>query len=124
MVYPGQKRTIFVNVAGGGMEKRTAAHSAKPAGAELVGEPIDVRAVGDGRRLVVEHVKADYEIAPGDVLASSDRGQLLPLGLTVGKVATVERDKNDAHFVNITVEPIADLTTLQDVLVVIPYKKG
>jgi len=68
----------------------------------------------------LKHVPASHGIQPGDVLTSDSTGGLLPIGLTIGKVVRVQQEKKDAHFVSVFVKPLADLSRLQDVYIVVP----
>ncbi|MCK4625910.1 MAG: rod shape-determining protein MreC [Phycisphaerae bacterium] len=120
MVEPGGQRTIFLAVKTGGVEKRTFEHSRTSPGPEPVGNPIPVEAIGNGREVVLEHVPFNHNVRAGDILTSAGSSGLFPLGLTIGRVSRVERDKNDAHFVMVFVEPLADLQRLQNVYIVLP----
>lgn len=121
LVEPGRKRTIYLTTPSGEMESRTFAHSGRGPGAEPVGNPIPVEALGNGREIVLEHVPVNHGVRAGDILTSGDVTGMLPLGLTIGRVSRMERDRNDAHFVTVFVEPLADLHRLRDVYIVLPY---
>jgi len=120
MVKPGQKRTIYVPLSKGGLAKRTFSHSGKTRAPEPIGQPCPVEARGDGKQIVLKHVPASHEIRPGDVLTSDSTAGLLPIGLAIGQVCKVEREKQDAHFVTVFVKPLADLSRLQDVYIIVP----
>ena len=122
LVEPDRERAIYSATPAGGMEKRAFRHSGRTSGPEPVGKPVPVEAVGNGREVVLKHVPANHGMRAGDILTSDGSTGLLPLGLTVGRVSRVERDKNDAHFVTVFVEPLADLHRLRDVYIVLPYQ--
>ena len=123
MIKPGQSRTIYIVPPDGGLSKRTYHHSGKTPAAEPIGQPCKVEAKGDGKQIVLKHVPASHGIQPGDVLTSDSTGGLLPIGLTIGKVVEVRQEKKDAHFVTIFVKPLADLSRLQDVYIVVPPER-
>ncbi len=122
LVEPGRQRTIYLTTPTGEMENRTFAHSGRGPGPEPVGKPIPVEAVGNGREVVLEHVPANHGVRAGDILTSDGSTGLLPVGLTIGRVSRVERDRSDAHFVTVFVEPLADLHRLREVYIVLPYR--
>lgn len=122
LVEPGRQRTIYLTDSTGGMENRTFVHSGKGQGAEPIGNPIFVEAVGNGREVVLKHVPANHGVLAGDILTSDGSTGLLPIGPQIGRVNRVERDKNDAHFVTVFVEPSADLRRLTDIYIVLPYQ--
>ena len=120
MIKPGQTRTIYIILPDGGLSKHTYHHSGKTPAAEPIGQPCKVEAKGDGKQIVLQHVPASHGIQPGDVLTSDSTGGFLPIGLTIGKVVRVQQEKKDAHFVSVFVKPLADLSRLQDVYIVVP----
>jgi rod shape-determining protein MreC len=74
-----------------------------------------LKGTADGS-VVLERVMSDEKVAPGDTVLSSGGDQIFPKGLPVGTVAKV----NPGHemFLNIVVKPAADLSRLEEVLVV------
>ena len=74
-----------------------------------------LRGTPDGE-VILERVMSDEQVAPGDVLLSSGGDQIFPKGLPVGTVTKV----NPGHemFLKIEVKPAADLSRLEEVLVV------
>ena len=66
--------------------------------------------------LVVERVMSDEQVAPGDTVLSSGGDQIFPKGLAVGTVNEVSPGKE--MFLKIKVRPAADLSRLEEVLVV------
>lgn len=78
---------------------------------------------GDGSALHLEFVAIDASVAPGEVILSSALGGLLPPGLLVGRVATVETRGADL-FQTITVDPLANLDRVEQVLVMTGFQPG
>lgn len=68
----------------------------------------------DGLRL--EFIPSETTIAEGDAVLTSALGGLLPAGLLIGRVRSVEADER-ALFASISVEPFVDYTALEQVLV-------
>jgi rod shape-determining protein MreC len=66
--------------------------------------------------VVLERVMSDEKVSPGDVVLSSGGDQIFPKGLPVGIVARVS--PGHEMFLNIQVKPAADLSRLEEVLVV------
>jgi len=67
--------------------------------------------------LMLERVMSDEQVSPGDTLLSSGGDQIFPKGLPVGTVSKVSPGRE--MFLNIKVKPAADLSRLEEVLVVI-----
>jgi cell shape-determining protein MreC len=125
MLSPGQQRDIFVQTPGGGLEKKTVAHDGKTTGAYPVGEPIPVVAEGGGKQILLQHVPASHNIQPGDLLATGEAtAQLLPFGLTIGRVVDSKNESKEAHMVTVFVEPLADLSRVENVYVVMPPSRS
>ncbi len=78
---------------------------------------------GDGSALRLEFVAVDAAIAPGEVVLTSAIGGLLPPGLLVGRVATVEA-RGAELFQAITVDPLANLDRVEQVLVMTGFQPG
>ncbi|HTR66086.1 MAG TPA: rod shape-determining protein MreC [Terriglobales bacterium] len=66
--------------------------------------------------VVLDNIMADEDVKPGDVVLSSGGDQIFPKGLPVGTVASVSRGKG--AFLHIRVRPAANLTRLEEVLVI------
>lgn len=78
---------------------------------------------GDGRALHLEFVPIDAAITPGEVILSSALGGLLPPGLLIGRVASVESRGSDLFQV-VTVDPLANLDRVEQVLVMTAFQPG
>ena len=66
--------------------------------------------------LILERVMSDEQVVPGDTVLSSGGDQIFPKGLPVGTVSAVSPGRE--MFLNIRVKPAADLSRLEEVLVV------
>jgi rod shape-determining protein MreC len=66
--------------------------------------------------VVLERVMSDEQVAPGETVLSSGGDQIFPKGLPVGTVSIVSPGRE--LFLNIQVKPAADLSRLEEVLVV------
>jgi rod shape-determining protein MreC len=66
--------------------------------------------------LILDRVMSDEQVAPGDTLLSSGGDQIFPKGLPVGTVTRVSPGKE--LFLSVKVKPAADLSRLEEVLVV------
>src|SRR5580700_9870290 len=75
-----------------------------------------VRGTPNGE-LVMERVMSDEQVAAGETLLSSGGDQIFPKGLPLGTVSKVSPGKE--MFLNIHVKPAADLSRVEEVLVVI-----
>ena len=74
-----------------------------------------LRGTPDGE-LLLDRVMSDEKIAPGDTVLSSGGDQIFPKGLPVGTVIKVS--PGHEMFLSIKVKPAADLSRLEEVLVV------
>jgi rod shape-determining protein MreC len=74
-----------------------------------------VRGTPDGE-LILERVMSDETVAPGETLLSSGGDRIFPKGLPVGIVSKVSPGRE--MFLNIHVKPAADLSRVEEVLVV------
>jgi rod shape-determining protein MreC len=74
-----------------------------------------LRGTPDGE-LNVERVMSDEQVTAGETVLSSGGDQIFPKGLPVGTVSRVDPGKE--MFLNIKVKPSADLSRLEEVLVV------
>jgi len=74
-----------------------------------------LRGTPDGE-VILERVMSDEKVSPGDTVLSSGGDQIFPKGLTVGTVSKVSPGRE--MFLNIQVKPSADLSRLEEVLVV------
>ncbi|MFY9743120.1 MAG: rod shape-determining protein MreC, partial [Candidatus Sulfotelmatobacter sp.] len=66
--------------------------------------------------LMLERVMSDEQVAPGETVLSSGGDQIFPKGLPVGTVTHVSPGRE--LFLDIKVKPAADLSRLEEVLVV------
>ncbi len=66
--------------------------------------------------LSLDRVMSDEQVTPGEVVLSSGGDQIFPKGLPVGRVTNVSPGHD--LFLNIRVKPTADLSRLEEVLVV------
>ena len=66
--------------------------------------------------LVLEKVMSDETVSPGELVLTSGGDRIFPKGLTVGQVTKVS--PGSEVFLNIRVHPAADLSRLEEVLVV------
>ena len=66
--------------------------------------------------VILERVMSDEQVAAGDTVLSSGGDQIFPKGLPVGTVSKVTPGRE--MFLNIQVKPAADLSRLEEVLVV------
>ncbi|MFZ0317995.1 MAG: rod shape-determining protein MreC [Candidatus Sulfotelmatobacter sp.] len=66
--------------------------------------------------VILERVMSDEKVSPGDTVLSSGGDQIFPKGLPVGTVSKVSPGRE--MFLNIQVRPSADLSRLEEVLVV------
>ena len=74
-----------------------------------------LRGTPDGE-LALERVMSDETVAPGDKVLSSGGDQIFPKGLPVGTVSKVSPGRE--MFLNIQVKPAADLSRIEEVLVI------
>jgi rod shape-determining protein MreC len=74
-----------------------------------------VRGTPDGE-LILDRVMSDESVSPGETLLSSGGDRIFPKGLPVGIVSKVSPGKE--MFLNIHVKPAADLSRVEEVLVV------
>lgn len=104
-VYPSTAQVLMINDqssgAGAFMEK-----------SRLQGV---LRGTPDGE-LMLDSVMSDEQVTPGETILSSGGDQIFPKGLPVGTVKSVSPGKE--LFLNIRVKPAADLSRLEEVLVV------
>ena len=66
--------------------------------------------------VMLERVMSDEQVAPGDIVLTSGGDQIFPKGLPVGTVSKVGTGKD--LFLNIRIRPAANLSKLEEVLVV------
>jgi rod shape-determining protein MreC len=79
--------------------------------------------VGDGDGLRLDFVPLEASVAPGDVVLTSALGGLLPPGLLVGRVSSVDAPGQDLHQ-RIEVEPLGDLERIEQVLIMTGFRPG
>lgn len=70
-----------------------------------------------GGEVMLERIMSDEQVAPGEKVLTSGGDQIFPKGLPVGTVAHVADGKD--LFLNIKIKPAADLSKLEEVLVLI-----
>ncbi|MGA8442243.1 MAG: rod shape-determining protein MreC [Candidatus Sulfotelmatobacter sp.] len=66
--------------------------------------------------VILERVMSDEQVTPGETVLSSGGDQIFPKGLPVGTVTKVTPGRE--MFLNIAVKPAADLSRLEEVLVI------
>ena len=66
--------------------------------------------------VILEKVMTDEQVAPGELVVTSGGDQIFPKGLTVGTVMKVSPGAD--LFLNIRVKPSANLSRLEEVLVI------
>ncbi|MFZ0814711.1 MAG: rod shape-determining protein MreC [Candidatus Sulfotelmatobacter sp.] len=74
-----------------------------------------LRGTSNGQ-VILERVMSDEQVTPGDTVLSSGGDQIFPKGLPVGTVTKVSPGRE--LFLNIQIKPAADLSRLEEVLVV------
>ena len=80
--------------------------------------------VGTGKDVCeMKFVPIEANVKTGDRVLSSGLGGVFPKGLMVGRVVDVVKKKQEL-FQHITVTPSADLSRLEEVLVVLPVKEN
>jgi len=80
--------------------------------------------VGTGEKTCqMKFVPISAEVSVGDKVISSGLGGVFPKGLVVGVVVDVVKQKQEL-FQDITVVPSAELSSLEEVVVVLPGKEG
>ena len=67
--------------------------------------------------VVLERVMSDEQVVPGETVLTSGGDQIFPKGLPVGTVTKVGSGKD--LFLNIKIRPAADLSKLEEVLVLV-----
>src|SRR4029077_12757997 len=67
--------------------------------------------------VVLERVMSDEQVPVGETVLTSGGDQIFPKGLSVGTVATVGKGKD--LFLNIKIKPAANLSKLEEVLVLV-----
>ena len=67
--------------------------------------------------VTLERVMSDEQVQPGETVLTSGGDQIFPKGLPVGTVAKVSSGKD--LFLNIKIKPAADLSRLEEVLVLV-----
>ncbi|RME88707.1 MAG: rod shape-determining protein MreC [Planctomycetota bacterium] len=74
-------------------------------------------------QVTLKFVHYDQPIQVGDLLVTTGEGDFFPPSLLVGRVVKIY-GKEANLFLEVKIEPLASLLNLEDVLVVIPQKKG
>jgi rod shape-determining protein MreC len=70
----------------------------------------------------MKFVSVEANVKVGDEVLSSGLGGVFPKGLMIGRVVDVVKKKQEL-FQDITVVPSADLSRLEEVLIVLPVKE-
>lgn len=78
--------------------------------------------VFNDKLLMVKYINSESDISVGDVLHTSGDGGVYPKGLVIGKITKVTQN-GDSLSKDAIVEPIVDISSLKDVLV-IKTKRG
>lgn len=88
----------------------------------LIQESRDQGVVSGGynRRLSLEFVGQDATVKEGDTVVTSGLGGTYPAGLVIGKVTGVSGQSQEV-FRRVTVEPLASLSRLETVLVIVSF---
>jgi len=76
----------------------------------------------DGR-CIMKYIEASVDVRPDDLVVTSGEGGVFPKGLTVGRVRSVAR-RDGELFQTATVEPLANLGRLEEVLVAVAEPVG
>jgi rod shape-determining protein MreC len=101
-----------------------AAGTATPAASPTLTPPSVVRGVAEGdlrQGIVLDLLPSDSEIAEGTLVLTSGLGGNYPRGLLLGSVRTLEA-RPQSPFTRATVEPAAELSGLDTVLVLISFR--
>ncbi len=73
---------------------------------------------GTGSLPEITNIMADEKVEPGDEVLTSGGDSVFPPGLPVGTVERVSPDRDRDFFLSIQIKPAADLSRLEEVLVV------
>jgi rod shape-determining protein MreC len=68
--------------------------------------------------LIVSNIMADEKVEPGEQIITSGGDRVFPKGLPVGAITASVPDRENAPFLAIKVKPAADLSRLEEVLVI------
>ncbi|NBB95519.1 MAG: hypothetical protein GVY16_07235 [Planctomycetes bacterium] len=83
--------------------------------------PVEAYVRGDGRgQLVCEPLAASHNVQPGDILQTRGDEAMLPAAVVIGRVTDVSNDPEHPGMVLVRVEPLADLSALREVYLVVP----
>jgi len=119
LIRPGETRSVRIKRPDGSLDVRPFRHTGRSKAPATVGAPVIVTAEGSGKGLICHHVPEHHDIRAGDVLATEPRAAL-PFRLDIGRVLRTETEPADPHFVTVHVAPLADLSVLQEVYIVLP----
>jgi len=95
--------------------------SDQTSGAGVILETTRVSAIVHGSstgRLEITNLTEDDRIKPGEKVISSGGDQIFPRGLPVGTIVSVAADPNNPPYTMIQLAPAANLTRLEEVLVI------
>ncbi|HHH76592.1 MAG TPA: hypothetical protein ENL03_06175 [Phycisphaerae bacterium] len=84
--------------------------------------PVDIYIRGDGSQgMIAANVPEYHAILPGDMVTTLSNTYFLPnIRLPIGIVQKVKPLPTNARFVTLYIKPLADLSTLRDVYIVVP----
>ena len=72
-----------------------------------------------GSNLIMRYLPEDAQITIGDIIITSELSQVYPKGLFVGKVVNIAKEFSGLSLYAV-IKPAADLSSLEEVLVIIP----
>lgn len=72
-----------------------------------------------GSNLIMRYLPEDAQITIGDIIVSSELSQVYPKGLLIGKVVNIAKEFSGLSLYAV-VKPAADLSSLEEVSVIIP----
>ncbi|HEV3512949.1 MAG TPA: rod shape-determining protein MreC [Candidatus Sulfotelmatobacter sp.] len=110
MVYPSVSQVLLINDQSSGV------------GAILEKSRLQgvLRGSANGE-VMLERVMSDEQVTPGETVLTSGGDQIFPKGLPVGTVMTVGNGRD--LFLNIRIKPAADLSKLEEVLVLVQQQE-
>lgn len=71
----------------------------------------------DARKLLMDQVPTDEDIAVGDKIVTSNYGEIFPKGLLIGYVSSVSKSPS-GMFKNVIVQPSASLSRIEEVFII------
>jgi rod shape-determining protein MreC len=97
------------------------------AGAGVILQTTRIRAVVRGTptgRLQIDNLTADSRIEPGETVLTSGGDMVYPRGLSVGTIESIVPDPDHQPYTAIVVKPSANLSQLEEVLVITDTQSG